>query len=524
MRARLPLCAKSNSSPVLLQMSKTFRSFLKVFAAGLLILQIFNNSDAQDLDVTIKFDMARPQIITVTGKRSGNNAAVLRRNLSFLTSVAGAQILGERILNLELLDANDRPVAYKRFIPGEYAADADFAGWRYQVDLTVPKDQRSMARVSWISGNGGILMLDDLLPQFVKSENVKSAKIVLERANPLEGGALPPVHTNEKAIARDSFFVPDITRSVFYIGSGWDCAYGVGGSNAPPSLRLCFLGQRHFAYSEAREIIYEISNGYRKLFGSNPSEIAVGFANFNGNTPPGAWEAETRGTNITILSSDMPFKTQSLQRLHEQLRHEMFHLWIPNGVNLTGSYDWFYEGFALYQSLKLGVAVNRIRFDDLLDTLSRAYDIDAIAAKRMSLIDASRDRWTGASTQVYARGMLAAFLCDLALLERSKGKRSVSDLLREIYEKHRPPAGDQDGNMAVLAHLRSYPELVPVIERNILGADTVDWTDLLRAGGLEAESRDHVTKLKVTAKPTSRQKELLDKLGYNSWRKLVGRQ
>jgi len=116
--------------------------------------------------------------------------------------------------------------------------------------------------------------------------------------------------------------------------------------------------------------------------------------------------------------------------------------------------------------------------------------------------------------------MLVAFLCDLALLDKSKGKRSVADLLRELYASHRPPNASQDGNAAVLALLRSHNELIPIIDRNITGPESIDWAALLKAAGLEAEVRDQLTNLKVTAKPSSRQKELLDKLGYNSWRKL----
>src|SRR5207245_2243287 len=108
---------------------------------------------------------------------------------------------------------------------------------------------------------------------------------------------------------------------------------------------------------------------------------------------PGSWEADTRGSSVTIISSDTPFKSQSLQQLHEQLRHEIFHLWIPNGVNLSGNYDWFYEGFALYQALKSGITMNRIRFEDFLDTISRAYNIDNAAEHKLSLVEASRNRW-----------------------------------------------------------------------------------------------------------------------------------
>jgi predicted metalloprotease with PDZ domain len=114
----------------------------------------------------------------------------------------------------------------------------------------------------------------------------------------------------------------------------------------------------------------------------------------------------------------------------------MFHLWIPNGVNLTGNYDWFYEGFALYESLKLAVRMNRIGFADFLDTLSRAHTIDSAQSQRISLIQASANRFGGSNTQVYARGMLVAFLTDLAMLQQSKGKKSVDDLLRDLYRTH----------------------------------------------------------------------------------------
>jgi len=238
---------------------------------------------------------------------------------------------------------------------------------------------------------------------------------------------------------------------------------------------------------------------------------------------PGNWEADTRGRSVTIISSDMPFKSQSLQRLHEQLRHELFHLWIPNGVNLSGNYDWFYEGFALYQSLKMGVGVNRLRFEDFLDTLSRAYDIDG-SAKPVSLIDASRNRWNGSNTQVYARGMLVAFLCDLALLSKSKGKLSATRLAREVYEKHGITTAPTDGNAAVLGIFRSHAELIPIIERYILGTESLEWNALLNAAGIESGPGDRPTRLSVSSKLSGRQKDILDKLGYNNWRKISGKQ
>ena len=377
------------------------------------------------------------------------------------------------------------------------------------ISLRPPKFGSGSAQRSWLDGEGGVLMLDDLLPQPTRSEQA-TIKIDLPSGWQI-------FSTSEVNSGRFNFV--DAEKGVIFVGRTWR-KHDLRVRDA--SLNLLFSGQWQFTDDDARGIARETFEHYQKLFGSAPGKnFQIGIAKFPIDVPSGNWEADTRGSSITILSSDMPFKTQSLQRLHEQLRHEMFHLWIPNGVNLTGNYDWFYEGFALYQSLKMGVAVNRLRFEDYLDTLSRAYDIDRSSGGKLSLIDASKNRWNGNNnTQVYARGMLVAFLCDLALLDASGGKRSTDDLLREIYSRYRPPSRETDGNEAVLATLRASKELVPIIDAYITGTNSIKWAESLKVAGIEPATDNGPTSLKVAAKPTGRQKNLLDKLGYNSWRKL----
>src|SRR6185295_3042305 len=162
------------------------------------------------------------------------------------------------------------------------------------------------------------------------------------------------------------------------------------------NLKLNISGEWLFSDDEMATMAASIFKEHERVFGAvSVSEFCIGVRRFPIPVVTGNWEAETRGNNITIISSDMPFKSQSLQRLHEQLRHEIFHLWIPNGIRLAGNYDWFYEGFALYVSLKSGVLLNRIRFEDFLDTLARAYTLDSFQNPRISLIDASKKRWSG---------------------------------------------------------------------------------------------------------------------------------
>jgi hypothetical protein len=484
-------------------MSKNLRPILPIFAAFAAILQFFTHASGQSLEATIKIDPNQVSVAEITGKNTSPS-----RNLSFLQSLAGADNLGERVSEVSLFDNGGRSVTFRRFAAGEYIADTDFTSWSYKIDLTPPKNRSTAAHVSWLTGRSGILMLDDILPQF----SAKDARVTVDLSPQWRA------FSQNRREQGNEFETSDVSKSVIFVGK--DLAEFADVSNGG-KLKIIFDGAWNFSDKEAADASREIYAEYRRLFGSHPEgDIFVALLKFPSTVAVGNWEADTRGSTVTILSSDMPFKSQSLQRLHEQLRHEMFHLWLPNGVNLSGQYDWFYEGFALYQSLKLGVAVNRIRFDDFLDTLSRAQTIDRLSSSKLSLIDASKTRWSGANTRVYARGMLVAFLCDVAMLDSSKGKRSTDNLLRELYDKHRPPAKVNDANTAILTLMRSRSELVPIVERYIVGSEPLDLA-LAQKAGIEATTQDQLTRLVVAQKPSGRQKDLLDKLGYNNWRKPV---
>lgn len=485
-------------------MSKRFKTIYFFVVSFAFILLIFSDSRAENVQATIQINQSEAYIV---GKFGSKNS----RNISFLKSYAGIENLGQRISDLNLFDENSQKVNYKKLAEGEFLADSDFASWNYKVDLTAPKSASAMAHVSWVSSDGGILMLADLLPEMTGKT---FGEIRLNLPNDWNVAGLLDFQRIATSLVHRRV---DVEKVVFYVGKNLREREIAAGS---AKLNLIMSGEWQVTDDEAANMANEIFAFYEKLFGGKSFEkTQIFLGKFPAEVKTGRWEAETRGANITIFSSEMNFKTQSLQRLHEQLRHEIFHLWLPNGVNLAGNYDWFYEGFALYQSLKIAVAVNRIRFEDFLDTLARAHSIDTLQTQKVSLIEASKNRWNGANTQVYARGMLVAFLIDIALLQKSKGKTALPDLLREIYQKHKFPAQRQDGNAAILAVLASRKELQSLVERYIKAAETIAWQTDLEAIGIESATENFSTKLKVKANPNGRQKDLLDKLGYNNWRK-----
>lgn len=464
---------------------------------------------AQDLEATIKIKSGIEKSIMIEGKLLDENSIKATKNWVFVRSVAGIEGLGERISELNLTDKLGEKVDFKKLIAGEYLADRTVDIFQYEVEISIPKNFLSKAHISWLQDERGILMLGDLLPQFNSTNENTSARIKFELPVGWE------IISNEKRISGNIFEVVNIDKAIFVIGKNWRENKGTFESL---DYQVTTFGEWRFYDEEALEMVGDILKSYIEIFGAMPNnKIQINLIPVENKF--GSWQAETRGNTLTIVSGDMPFKTRSLQRLHEQLRHELFHLWIPNNLALRGNYDWFYEGFTVYQSLRTAVKMNRIRFEDFLDTLAQAHKLANFQEQEMSLVEASRQLPSGANPSVYSKGMIAAFLCDAALLQKSKGKRSISDIFRQIYQKHHLPGERQDANQAILGILKQSPELHPIVEKYIEGTEKIVWAKYLDAFGIVSTENNFSTKLEVKTKLNGRQKDLLNELGYNNWRK-----
>lgn len=477
-------------------------SFAAAICAEILIL-VFIIS-AQDLETTLKINPSSPDVVHVSGKLLKQS----RVNWFFLKTVANADNLGARISDFQLFDQQNQVVAVKRLTDGEYLADTKATGFQYRINLAPLPNAATKAHVSWISGEQGSLMPDDLLPQFSPNNQPISARIKIELPDDWK------IISSEKLAGENVFEVKNVAQAIFTVGKNWR-------ETQTKHLNLAISGEWQVSDAEAAQMADEIYDEYQKLFGEMPSEnIQIFLTRLPKDTKFGRWEAETRGRTATIFSAEKPFKTQSIQLLHEQLRHELFHLWIPNNLNLTGNYDWFYEGFTVYQALRTGLKMNQIRFEDFLATLAEAYHLDSFQTSKVSLLESSKNRWNGANPQVYARGMLIAFLCDAAILKDGKGNRSLDDVFREIYQKHRFPGETADGSAAVLSILKKYQPLDSIVKKYVEGAENIDWETGLQTIGIETKTENSFIKLSVKAKLNGGQKDLLDKLGYNNWRKI----
>jgi len=475
-----------------------------IFSIGFFVFSVFN---CLGQDIEAKITVISPSRVRVEGKFTEPKYAE-EKNWTFLQNYADVGDLGKRVDRLVLLDDKNIEIPLKKYAPGIYTGKSGAVAWSYEIDLKPLNEPTAAAHVSWLNAEGGLLMPEDLLPRLTAADGEKiSALITLELP---EGWK---VSTIEDHMANYEYRIPDISKSVFAVGKNWRERAVQQGS---AELKLVTTGEWQFADEQALGVAQTILEEHRRTFGEMPfPEMQVILSPFPKGAEPGRWRAETRGASVVLLSSQMSFKSQALNRLHEQLRHELFHFWIPNRLALSGNYDWFFEGFTLYRALRTGKRLDQIRFSDVLDTLGRAYTLSVEETRDLSLIEASKRRWDGNFNFVNSRGMIVAFLCDLALLRESRGRRSLTEVFREIYRKHALPNPSQDGNKAILDILKSHPELREIAAKYIEGKEKIVLDAALADFGLEAQTRAGLTTLKIKPKLSGRQKDLLIRLGLN---------
>lgn len=496
-----------------LVMSKKFQLVRLFFGVLGLTLQFFTFAAAQEMNVTLSIDEKRPYELTVTGSFKQERPLNESHVLAFAENVAGIVLPAERISKPYARDDQGNALQLVT-TPRCCIALGKIVDFSYIVDLRSTYRLRDAAHVSWLKDQTGVLMLGDLLPQeFKPTGKIRNATVNLELPNGWKH------FSTARQGPSGTLVISDLDNSAIFVGTGWRSSQFEVERNR---FTVVTGGVFQFSYDEidsrSRAILLDYSRLFGELSGGNYL-IAV----YRPNLAAGEWAADTRGRTALIATTEMPFKSQTLQQLDEQLRHELFHFWIPNGVSLSGRYDWFYEGFALYSSLRLAVRSNTIRFDDMLDTLGRALSVESSTG----LIQLTKERYSGSERELYAKGLAFAFLCDLALNISSKGKRSSDTLVRELYQTFSDRAERTDGNEAVLKLLDSYPELRPIVGQYVTETQgrqdkkLIDAASLFDNSGLDLTTSNGLTKLSVRSKLNSRQKAILDKLGYNSWRKLV---
>ncbi|HKP36830.1 MAG TPA: hypothetical protein VJT71_08220 [Pyrinomonadaceae bacterium] len=481
----------------MLNLENVRKSLIRIAALALFSLAFFASVSAQQpRSVTIR---VVPDRVLIEGTLPARSA------WSFRDSYAGVLGLGNRIENLKLVDGKGIEIQTRKIAPGQFESASAASKFSYEVKLTPGARSSEAALVSWLTSEHGVLMLGDLLP---------SLDLPARLAIRIEVPTGWTVSSPDKVSLQNEFEITDPDRAVILVGKNLRLS-----ARTPAGARLVLATDNEWAFKddEAIDLAGRILKAHSDLAGRVPcSQAALFMLPFPGPAPLDRWSAQTRGCAVVLLMGKQPSRVGALSQLGNALTHEIFHLWIPNGVALQGDYDWFYEGFTVYHAARTAVHMDLLTFTDFMAAIGRAYDgvTGATDLNNLSLIEASKRRWTTGSSGVYAKAMLMAFLIDLDLRSRSKGKRSLNDVYREMFRS--PKTGD--GNAVVTEVISQVDGRLP-IQKLISGPYTIDLQKELAPYGLRVEKFGFRTRIVPNEKLTKPQRDLLRELGYNEPRK-----
>lgn len=411
--------------------------------------------------------------------------------------------LGNRVRNLRLKDGNGQRLVIRNVGLGDFLADRKATEFVYEVDLSPPAKPADAAHVSWLNNRHGYLMFADLLP------DLGPASLCLEFELP-QNWTIVPGGQNKTGRC---FEVNDKAGAVFFVGNDLkQKSKRVGGAD----INFVTGGEWPFSSDAAIEKAARIIKEYNERTGySLRRPVTVMLSDFPGASNSQGWSAETRGENLVLLANRNPSARFSLGQLSVVLCHELFHLWVPNALSFTGDFDWFFEGFTLYQALRTAVRLGLIDFQEYLNTLGRVY-VSYLSKEHgsLSLIEASRRRWTSGSSLVYDQGMLFAFLFDLRLRKSSSNQLNLDNVYQQLMQQYGSSVTRVDGNEALMSVLVKQLGDAEFVKTHVQGPSLIDLESILPEYGVRVVNGRKPGELQVAELLNDQQYQLLKRLGY----------
>ncbi len=480
-------------------------SALSLISCALLLgLGGASNAAAQTLNVRIELKSVSPARLRI------ELALPYPTNmLSFRNTYAGVIGLGERIESLAAINGAGDSIPVQKLAPGEFKSSEKFSRFNYEVNLGPPTRPSQMSHVTWLLRDQGLLMLSDLLPQRNRDS--------VEFASALVSVEVPPGWSVASNIRREGsqFSTNDPETAVFLVGTAVQERHQ---RIASTDFAVITAGEWPFSNKDVFPIAGKIMKEHLRVTGFRLRGNAVlMLVPYPGGAGPENWSAETRGNDVVIVLGREASGRKVLARLGIVLSHELFHLWVPNSLVLKGDYDWFFEGFTLYQALRTDLQLGLISFADYLETIARVYDSyqSSQDADRLSLIEASERRWTTSSSLVYEKGMLVAFIYDLMLQSRTNCAASLDGVYADLFRL--PGTRQQSANETIIKILSERDGLNSFVRDHIETAGRINLDATLSSYGMKLQEETGgtgPTRLVVLPELTKAHQRLLGCIGY----------
>ena len=228
-------------------------------------------------------------------------------------------------------------------------------------------------------------------------------------------------------------------------------------------------------------------------------------------------------TALAASFYDLPIESQKevssdYARLLELFTHEYFHAWwvkrvkpaafIPYELSAETYTEllWVFEGFTSYYDALLTARSGAIDTQTYLKSLASTFNrhLSGTAKTRQSLAESSFDAWikyykvrtnrSRSVTSYYDKGALVALALDAYIRQKSKGKKSLDDVLRLAWQQYQEAgsayAGLDEEVMSELVWDATAVDVTECLDRWVYQPEEPDYKAALKTLGLSVEEKD----------------------------------
>ncbi len=237
-----------------------------------------------------------------------------------------------------------------------------------------------------------------------------------------------------------------------------------------------------------------------KFIGGLPVKRYVFLYHFRTDTPPsvGAWEHSY--SSLYFLPEPQGNFERMVQKLVIVASHEFFHVVTPLNIHseiiepfnfetpVPSQHLWLYEGTtewaAQMMQIRGGLVNDKQFFDEVSDKLNTSDRFDP----RLSLVEMSLGAYGVHGDQyvnIYAKGALTAMILDMRLLELSKGKMGLRDVIKKLSKEYGPKKTFSEKGFFDLFVKMTYPEIGSFFDKYIKGSDPLPIKEYLAKAGYD---------------------------------------
>lgn len=196
----------------------------------------------------------------------------------------------------------------------------------------------------------------------------------------------------------------------------------------------------------------------------------------------GAWE---HSYSSAYVMKESPLNEQAISSIRSMVSHEFFHIVTPLNIHseIVADFNysspqlsqhlWLYEGTTEWAAMMLQLRGGITTLEETLDEFKKKLMINDYFDQSISLRQLSLNSFElhDQYINIYHKGAVIAALMDLKLLQLSKGKKGLREVINELVKIYGPDKPFNEENFFNEFVDMTYPEMEDYFNKYIIGAE-----------------------------------------------------